>query len=158
MLTHSFQHGHLDFPPPKDAFFELPAGKPATAQISCDKGYTTNFKYQDWDIEPTDSACKGQPSQEFHANDINDVEGCALAITYKSDVSTVQPEDFAIFSVNTTCVWNLFTEFQVPAAMPACPPGGCICAFFWIHAVSLRGACLAPKFAPENPTLTLLLA
>lgn len=66
---------------------------------------------------------------------INDLKGCALAITYNSDANTVQPEDFAVFSVNQTCVWSVSTEFQVPSAMPPCPSGGCICAWFWIHSV-----------------------
>ena len=64
----------------------------------------------------------------------NDLTGCALAIAYKSDVTTIQPEDFTVFSVNHTCVWTRFTDFQVPANMPPCPPGGCHCAWFWIHA------------------------
>lgn len=57
-----------------------------------------------------------------------------MAITYKSNEFDVQPEDFAIFSTNRNCVWTRFTDFQVPAAMPACPPEGCICSWFWIHA------------------------
>lgn len=64
----------------------------------------------------------------------NDLTGCALAIAYKPDVTTIQPEDFVVFSVNHTCVWSRFTDFQVPAKMPPCPPGGCHCAWFWIHA------------------------
>jgi hypothetical protein len=59
--------------------------------------------------------------------------GCALAIAQKPDANDVNPEDFVVFSVNQTCVWNRFTDFQVPADMPACPEGGCTCAWFWIH-------------------------
>lgn len=62
-----------------------------------------------------------------------DLKGCALAITYESDVTKVKPEDFTIFSVNHTCVWYKDTNFQVPARMPSCPEGGCVCAWFWIH-------------------------
>ena len=61
------------------------------------------------------------------------MKGCALAITYESDVTKVKPEDFTIFSVNHTCVWYRDTDFSVPARMPPCPEGGCICAWFWIH-------------------------
>jgi len=45
----------------------------------------------------------------------------------------MRPEDFTVFSVNQTCVWTRFTDFQVPARMPPCPMGGCTCAFFWTH-------------------------
>ena len=62
-----------------------------------------------------------------------DLKGCALAITYESDVGKVQPENFTVFSVNHTCVWYEATNFQVPARMPPCPEGGCICAWLWIH-------------------------
>lgn len=63
----------------------------------------------------------------------DDLTGCALAIAYKSDVRAIQPEDFTVFSINQTCVWTRFTDFQVPANMPPCPPEGCHCAWFWIH-------------------------
>ena len=36
-------HGHLDYPPNPGDFFELPAGKPATAEIACNKGLTSYF-------------------------------------------------------------------------------------------------------------------
>ena len=68
-----------------------------------------------------------------------DLKGCALAITYESDVNKVKPEDFTIFSVNHTCVWYKDTNFQVPARMPPCPEGGCICAWFWIHSEKSGG-------------------
>jgi hypothetical protein len=74
-----------------------------------------------------------RPSTQFHTNSQSDVAGCALAITYQSDEHAVQPEDFAIFTTNRNCVWTRYTDFEVPAAMPECPPGGCICSWFWIH-------------------------
>ncbi|KAF9810031.1 hypothetical protein IEO21_07149 [Rhodonia placenta] len=127
-------HGHLDHPPNDGDFFELPAGEPATAQVACDKGATTFFASDPGgNIQNGDDPCPGSPPAEYHTTGLSDVKGCALAITYESDVSQVQPEDFTIFSVNQTCVWTRFTDFQVPARMPACPEGGCICAFFWIH-------------------------
>lgn len=80
-----------------------------------------------------DWPCPGQPSSEFHTNGIDDVGGCALAVAYKSDATQVEPEDFTVFSVNQTCVWYMHTSFQIPAEMPQCPDGKCICAWFWIH-------------------------
>ncbi|KDR78641.1 hypothetical protein GALMADRAFT_223898 [Galerina marginata CBS 339.88] len=130
-------HNHLDFPPNAGDVFELPAGKPATAEIACNKGATSFFASSEGgDIrEPNNpnDVCPNSTSEAYHTKGLDDLEGCALAIAYKSDVRAVQPEDFTVFSVNQTCVWTRFTDFHVPARMPACPDGGCICAFFWIH-------------------------
>lgn len=131
-------HGHLGYPPNSGDFFELPAGQPATAEIACTKAATSYYASADGpDVRQGDSPCPNSPPSAYHTTGIDDVKGCALAITYKSDVNAVQPEDFSVFSVNQTCVWNRFTDFQVPARMPPCPEGGCICAFFWIHSVCL---------------------
>lgn len=86
----------------------------------------------------SDHTCPGQPTTAIHANNQQDVAGCAIAIAYKSNVNDVKPEDFVIFTVNWMCPWYLKTTFQVPIGMPACPDGGCICAWFWIHNVSCR--------------------
>ena len=72
----------------------------------------------------------------YHTNGVDDLKGCALAITYESDVDKVKPEDFVVFSVKRDCVWTRFTDWEVPRKMPSCPEGGCICSFFWIHSVS----------------------
>ena len=131
-------HGHLDHPPNPGDIFELPAGKPATTELSCDKGETSFFaSSQGGDVRAGDNPCTGEtfPSGAMHTTGFDDLKGCALAIAYESDVTKIQPEDFTVFSVNQTCVWNRFTDFQVPERMPPCPPGGCHCAWFWIHSV-----------------------
>ncbi|PPQ83501.1 hypothetical protein CVT25_006991 [Psilocybe cyanescens] len=136
-FTEWWFHNHLDFPPNDGDIFELPAGKPATAQIACNKGATDFFASADGgDIrEPNNmnDPCPNSPTTAYHTNGFDDLKGCSLAIAYKNDARAVQPEDFTVFSVNHTCVWTRFTDFQVPARMPPCPEGGCICAFFWIH-------------------------
>ncbi|KZT07581.1 uncharacterized protein LAESUDRAFT_724528 [Laetiporus sulphureus 93-53] len=133
-------HGHLDYPPNEGDFFELPAGQAATSEIACDKGATSYYASDPGgDIQDGDNVCPGSPMSEYHTTGYDDLKGCALAITYQSDVSQVQPEDFVVFSVNQTCVWTRFTEFQVPARMPSCSDGGCICAFFWIHSPDSGG-------------------
>ncbi|CAL1716054.1 unnamed protein product [Somion occarium] len=128
-------HGHLDYPPHDGDFFELPAGGTAMSQLSCDKGATSWYASSPGGDAGYggDYPCPGQPLSQFHTTGIEDVTGCGLGIAYKSDARSVQPEDFAIFSVNHTCVWYLNTAFQVPSDMPACPEGGCTCAWFWIH-------------------------
>ncbi|KAG5645302.1 hypothetical protein DXG03_006491 [Asterophora parasitica] len=131
-------HGHLDFPPNPTDIFELPVGKPAIAELACRKNATSYFASAEGTTDTRDplnpnDVCPGFNSTAYHALNQEDAAGCALAITYKSNVTDVQPEDFTVFSVNQTCVWTRFTEFQVPKRMPVCPPGGCTCAFFWTH-------------------------
>lgn len=85
----------------------------------------------------------------FHAGnpiDPNQILGCGLAIAYKSNANDVRQEDFAVFSINTNCVRDLKTVFQVPAKMPACPNGKCTCAWFW------QGQSSANEMVP-HPTL-----
>uniref|UniRef100_A0A8H7XLC7 Uncharacterized protein n=1 Tax=Psilocybe cubensis TaxID=181762 RepID=A0A8H7XLC7_PSICU len=136
-FTEWWFHNHLDYPPNPGDIFELPAGKPATAQIACNKGATDFFASSEGgdirDPNNMDDPCPHSPTTAYHTNGFDDLEGCALAIAYKNDARAVQPEDFTVFSVNHTCVWTRHTDFQVPARMPPCPEGGCICAFFWIH-------------------------
>jgi hypothetical protein len=133
-------HGHLDHPPNPGDVFDLPAGRTVTTEIACNKGATSFFASSEGgdirDPNNPNNPCPGSPISEFHTSGIADVKGCALAIAYKPDARQVVPGDFAVFSVNQTCVWTRFTEFQVPAKMPPCPVGGCTCAFFWIHSVS----------------------
>ena len=64
------------------------------------------------DIQDGDNPCPGSATTAFHANNEADTRGCALAITYKSDASSVKPEDFTVFTTNQTCVWHRFTDFQ----------------------------------------------
>ncbi|KAI0663755.1 hypothetical protein C8Q70DRAFT_906931 [Cubamyces menziesii] len=127
-------HNHLAYPPNPGDVFEFPAGKAATAELACNKGATTWFNSSEGgDIRNGNDPCPGSPPSEYHTTGFNDLKGCAMAIAYEPDVTKIQPEDFVVFSVNQTCVWNRFTDFQVPARMPACPEGGCHCAWFWIH-------------------------
>lgn len=132
-------HGHLDYPPNDGDIFELPVGQYATAELACDRGATDFFAGADGgDIrDPNDeqNPCPGSPISEFHTQGVDDLKGCALAITYNDNVTSIQPEDFTVFSVNQTCVWYRNTTFQVPERMPTCPAGGCTCAWFWIHSV-----------------------
>ncbi|KAG5338821.1 hypothetical protein C0989_006090 [Termitomyces sp. Mn162] len=109
-------HGHLDYPPHPTDFFELPAGRKATAEIACDKGATSYHASAPADIRDRnnpDNVCPGRGIEAFHTTGKDDVTGCALAIAYESDARKVKPEDFAVFSVNQTCVWTRFTDFQM---------------------------------------------
>jgi hypothetical protein len=129
--------GYLKYPPHPDDVMQLPVGQKAMTELSCDKDATTWWPSgpggDQQDSNDPDYPCPGQPTTRFHTNGINDLGGCALAVAYKSDVNDVQPEDFVVFSVNHTCVWNLHTYFEVPADMPPCPDNKCTCAWFWTH-------------------------
>ncbi|KAJ7163891.1 hypothetical protein C8R43DRAFT_989108 [Mycena crocata] len=135
-------HGHLDFPPNEGDIFDLPAGQAATTEIACNKGATSFFASSeggDIRTENPNDVCPNSAPDAYHTKGFDDLTGCALAIAYNDDATQVQPEDFTVFSVNQTCVWTRFTDFQVPARMPPCPAGGCTCAFFWIHSPDSGG-------------------
>ncbi|OSD06540.1 hypothetical protein PYCCODRAFT_1422767 [Trametes coccinea BRFM310] len=127
-------HGHKDYPPNEGDFFELPAGGEVNSIISCDKGATPFYESSPGGDSGygSNSPCPGQPMSEYHTTGIDDVKGCCMAIAYKPDVNDVQPDDFVVFSCNSTCVWEMNTKFEIPK-LPACPEGGCHCAWFWIH-------------------------
>ncbi|KDN50638.1 hypothetical protein RSAG8_01136, partial [Rhizoctonia solani AG-8 WAC10335] len=127
-------HGHLDQPPHPNDVMELPAGGKVTTELACDKDATSHWPSgPGGDHQNGNDPCPGPPSQRIHTNGLDDLGGCALAIAYKSDATQVQPEDFVVFSINHRCIWDRFTDFQVPANMPACPDGKCTCAWFWQH-------------------------
>ena len=130
-------HGNLDHPPHKHDIMQLPVGQKSMTELCCDKDSTSYWRSGPGGNRISDSQpdypCPGKPTSQFHTNGIDDLGGCALAVAYKSDVNEVQPEDFTVFSVNQTCVWNLHTYFEVPADMPSCPDDKCICAWFWVH-------------------------
>ncbi|KAI9512042.1 hypothetical protein F5148DRAFT_1165821 [Russula earlei] len=130
-------HGHIGLPPNPNDIMQLPVGGNAMVELSCDKGATSWYQSAPGgdtrDPNNPDSPCPGQPTTQYHTNGINDLGGCALSVAYKSDINQVQPEDLVIFSVNHVCVWNLHTYFPIPANMPPCPSGKCICAWHWIH-------------------------
>jgi len=64
-------------------------------------------------------------------NDEGMLMGCALAIAFKPTAGDTRPEDFTVMSINPTCVRQRQTAFEIPANLPACPEGGCTCAWFW---------------------------
>jgi hypothetical protein len=130
--------GYLkDHAPHPNDIMQLPVGQKSMTELSCDKDATSWWPSgpggNQQDSNNPDYPCPGKPTTQFHTNGIDDLGGCALAVAYKSDVNQVQPEDFTVFSVNQTCVWSLHTYFEVPADMPPCPNGKCICAWFWVH-------------------------
>ncbi|KAF8337592.1 uncharacterized protein EI90DRAFT_3256312 [Cantharellus anzutake] len=128
-------HGLLNDPPAADAIVQMPVGQTTMLETVCDKGASSywNSSAGHTFVQTGDDnyPCPGYPLSQFHTTGINDLGGCALSIAYKSDVNQVTPDDFVIFSVQHQCVWTRWTAFDVPADMPACPNGKCICAWHW---------------------------
>jgi len=118
---------------------QMPVGKDIVLETTCDKGETSYWQSnpggdaRDKNNPNEDYPCLNYPTSQFHTNGVDDLGGCALSIAYKSDINEVQPEDLVVFSVQQKCVWNRFTHFDIPADMPACPNGKCICAWHWAH-------------------------
>lgn len=59
--------------------------------------------------------------------------GTAIAIAYTSDVASLQPNDMTVISVNYRSVWEREIGYDIPAGLPPCPEGGCLCTWNWIH-------------------------
>lgn len=59
--------------------------------------------------------------------------GTALAIAYTSDAANLQPNDLTVISVHHNSVWFREVSYDIPAGLPPCPPGGCLCTWNWIH-------------------------
>lgn len=69
----------------------------------------------------------------MHADGPDATRPTVIAIAYKSDVNDVQPEDFVVLSVDYNSGWYRDNKFKIPADLPACPEGGCLCMWGWIH-------------------------
>ncbi|GLB35639.1 hypothetical protein LshimejAT787_0212040 [Lyophyllum shimeji] len=138
-----FHHvnGCDNFPPKEGDFLELPAGKEFTVEISANRA-TTSLSYDgkymsDWvdgqnypDNFSMSPGCITTPN--MHTQNESMAAGTAFAISYQSDIKQVTPENLVVFSVRYHTPWKRVTSYSVPAALPACPPGGCICAWGWV--------------------------
>ncbi|KAL4066486.1 hypothetical protein V8B97DRAFT_1027757 [Scleroderma yunnanense] len=153
MLSQSdywFHHvnGCDDFPPSPGVFLELPAGGSFTVEIAGNRGVTSlsfNGQYAtEWtDGQPhpgstttlTDASYSSEgciTTPNIHTQNETMASGTAFAISYSSDISQVTLDNLVVFSVRYNTPWQRVTSYDVPANMPACPSGGCTCAWVWI--------------------------
>jgi len=131
-----------------EAVMDLPVGETITIETSCNKAFTSYGLVPEQlamvgdlpcDINVKDGhATYGDPNVPasngpLHTADASDTGGCALAIAYTDDIWSVKPEDLTVFSVQQECVWKRETTFDIPADMPPCPNGKCICSWQWQH-------------------------
>ncbi|KZW00468.1 hypothetical protein EXIGLDRAFT_830633 [Exidia glandulosa HHB12029] len=154
-----FMHGQCrNFPPPAGEFLNLPAGGSFTVEMAGNRGQTTlsfNGQFTSMDNVSASVICEDYVSSHvlplehpeyengswnnsciitpnLHTKNHQDVAGSAFAIAYKSDISQVQFNDLVVFSVAGNTPWRRVQSFDVPQNMPACPSGGCICAWGWV--------------------------
>ncbi|RHZ45093.1 lignocellulolytic auxiliary activity family 14 protein [Aspergillus thermomutatus] len=149
-LTHEewwFQHDRgCDAAPPADGdILELPAGGKFTVELAHNRAQTTlsyNGKYTsewpDGKEHPEDWAGPGSPPDciqddgAMHTNNQSMAAGTAFAISYHSDLAAVTMENLAVFTVLEHTPWKRVATYEVPKDLPACPPGGCTCAWLWV--------------------------
>jgi len=129
-------HNNLNFPPAAGNFFDLPANGNADIECSSNRAFTSygfGLPANPRDApDPWSSQASWISDNNLHAPGRTNVSGCALAITYNSNEFTVQPSDFVIFTVVHDCPARPLQSVSIPN-LPACPAGGCICSWFWIH-------------------------
>lgn len=123
--------------PPKGSVTLLPAGQAVVLEIACHVAWTS----LGWRETVPGSALDACPDNvgAYHTGDPdaaildeNDLSGCALAIADVDAIEKVTWDNLVVFSVQSRCVMDRKTAFEVPAAMPACSGEKCVCAWFWL--------------------------
>jgi hypothetical protein len=142
-----FQHDRgCDGVPPTDGdILELPAGGNVTLELAHNRAQTSlsyNGEYagewpdgqphpEDWNGNGLPQGCI-QDDGAMHTCNQSTAAGTALAISYQSDLSAVTLENLVVFSVLENTPWKRIAVYDIPADLPACPPGGCTCAWLWV--------------------------
>jgi len=135
-----FGRGMLGLPPIAGDFMQLPAGGTYKGELACNRADSKLRDPRRTDAQPV-HACGGEGALHVVNNLFNSTKalnttwfgGTALAIAYTSDVKAVKPSDMTVISVNTVSPWYRNTDYKIPAGLPACPSGGCLCTWNWIH-------------------------
>ncbi|KAF9505295.1 hypothetical protein BS47DRAFT_1306882 [Hydnum rufescens UP504] len=130
------------FPPAPGDFLELPAGGTFTVEHATNRAYTSlsyGGQYtSDWpdgghypdDYSMPNNDCIVTPN--LHTKNQAGAAGTAFAISYTSDLTQVTEDNLAVFTVRYNTPWKRIASYDVPADLPPCPPGGCICAAGWV--------------------------
>ncbi|KJA19114.1 hypothetical protein HYPSUDRAFT_204854 [Hypholoma sublateritium FD-334 SS-4] len=128
------------YPPADGDFLDLPAGGSFSVEIASNRAKTTlsyngqyTSEWPDGSTYPEDynvPTCITSPN--MHTQNQSQAAGTAFAISYESDINNVTPDNLAVFSVRYNTPWKREIQYDVPAAMPACPAAGCICAWGWV--------------------------
>ncbi|KAJ7352486.1 hypothetical protein DFH08DRAFT_1078162 [Mycena albidolilacea] len=131
---------HCDeFPPADGDFLELPANGDFTVELAVNRAFTT----LSYDGVNTGVFLDGQnytdglggvdciSALNIHTQNQSMAAGSAFAISYQSELSAVTPENLVVFTTLYHTPWERLATYAVPN-LPACPPGGCICAWGWV--------------------------
>ncbi|KAB5511574.1 WSC domain-containing protein [Coniochaeta sp. 2T2.1] len=133
-----------DFPPPEDEFLDIPSGGSFMVELAHNQAFTSlsyggslRTDWPDGGHHPADWHAKyaGNCTEDdgaLHNQDEETSAGTAFAISYESDITKVKLENTVIFSVLKNSPFRREAWYDVPAGMPACPPGGCHCMWSWV--------------------------
>ncbi|KID74291.1 uncharacterized protein G6M90_00g082540 [Metarhizium brunneum] len=137
--------GCLNNPPKNGASVALPAGGQFTVELAHNQAQTSlSFDgkfataWPDGKEHPEDWRGPGSPPDciqddgALHTNNQTMAAGTAWAISYESDLSKVTMENLVVFSVLEHTPWKRIATYKVPKDLPACPAGGCYCAWLWV--------------------------
>ncbi|ORY51762.1 hypothetical protein BCR35DRAFT_310676 [Leucosporidium creatinivorum] len=123
---------------PNGTVAELPAGGTVELEIACNVAWTRFRPETETKEGSALSACPNNPGA-YHSGDpdsstIDDdlLSGCAIGIADVDNIEDVTMDNLAIISVQSQCVRQKVTSFDIPKRLPPCSGDKCICAWFWL--------------------------
>jgi hypothetical protein len=144
-----FQHdrGCDKVPPKAGEFLELPANGQVTVELAHNRAQTTlsyNGQYTSqwpdgkdhpedwngWNTDGTVSVCL-KDDGAMHTYNESSAGATAFAISYNNNLEAVTMENLVVFTTLDHTPWKRIATYDVPD-LPACPEGGCTCAWVWI--------------------------
>ncbi|GAW03006.1 hypothetical protein LENED_004693 [Lentinula edodes] len=122
-------------PPNSGDFMTLPAGSSVVLELASNQAFSS-LSYggkltSDWpnghnySDSLNNATCITAPN--LHTQNKSMAAGTALAISYQSDITKVTPQNLVVISVAYNTPFKRLTSYDIPAGLPACPAGGCIC-------------------------------
>ncbi|KAK4687237.1 hypothetical protein P7C73_g2884, partial [Tremellales sp. Uapishka_1] len=135
-----FGHGYTAYPPATGKFMVLPSGGLYSGDVGCNRE-VTRLRNPTITDPLGEFACPGAAGigalhvmNRFNET-VNNIwfGGTSLAIAYTSNPATLQPNDMTVISVSQNSVWFREANYSIPAGLPPCPAGGCLCTWNWIH-------------------------
>ncbi|KAK5989550.1 hypothetical protein PT974_11077 [Cladobotryum mycophilum] len=135
--------GCKNVPPRNGESLAIPAGGSFTVELAHNQAQTSlsyngQFagEWPDGKAHPENWAGPNgdciQDDGAMHTHGQSTAAGTAFAISYTSDINQVTLDNLAVFSVAYNTPWKRVQQYQVPRDLPACPSGGCICAWLWV--------------------------
>lgn len=144
-----FQHdrGCDKVPPKAGEFLELPANGKLTVELAHNRAFTTLSydgklvtdwpdgkehpeDWNGWNTDGTPAVCLKEDGA-LHTYNESSAGGTAFAISYTSNIEEVTMENLVVFTTRYHTPWKRLATYDVPD-LPACPEGGCTCAWLWI--------------------------